>query len=1206
MRIAPPYRELELTRFGGLFTEADPRNLPSGASPQCWDVDFDISGVKTRAGLSNPITSYAPPLGTQGFSWIRRAFLEGFQYYVLAGDTAGNLYSQNINAPDIVSSFYSGILGGAQGISDSFYNREFICFSDLKTPLDQPRQWDGFHLDRISQVGPGAGPVPPSVKAVQYDVSSIVQPYPQKDIYSLIWGASMNDVNAPAAGNNLWLLGPITSPAAFIQGIKTGDIIYVSGLTNVSGSNPNGTYSVVGTGTWNGRYGLQYYIQVKTSVAVGNFAGTFSGPTLQRTAAVVQLSTPLPQQAAVAGNKISISGASPSGWNQSWDIQDTPSEGQLSISSTSLTSNIATYDYSLVSGNAPGWQSGFNYDFGAQIVDGYGHVWQVIDGRGASGSSEPAFPASPTTGETITDNLITWQYQTGVTMPVTVFNTSNANGLFNVQNATIASATNNSFTIALTHADVSAASESGSGISGSGSELVIDPGLVTLGSGNPGTDPIYGSDSTGTATYTASTSSGSVLAAGQRYAVVMFLTRSGYITPASPPVAFYTTGENAQLQFTGLPIGPANVIARIVAITLSNAGIGGPYYYISNDIVVPASSNTLGQTLTISSTIVNDNTSDSTPLMTLDDSYLAASIDVTASGNNHLTQRELGESVKVVNFSGRAFYLGEWAKIDQFVNLTFDGGSTVGAPNLPLGWTIDAGISGILSLTTSPIFGQALQLTAGSSTINPTGTALAGISSLHQTAYQTVFNTSIIQPQISYGARITIWASSLPSVLDNASFIVELYSAADGLSWQGIVDGSQLTTSPQTFTLSLDNPRWVTVPTDLQLRFYPNNFTGATVIVDRIELFPQNQPQYTNQLAASYADDYEAIDGSTGRIDISQWTADPIMNCFKFMNSLFICTWNRTFSVVDNGQEPAFWNIRELSNNVGCCGPLADDVGEEFVLVADGNGLYLFDGGSHISLTREIQSAWNSIYIPGLASIWIKNDIQSQRLLVGVPLPTPNANWLPNAPANAAPLTPNLILMCNYKLTSTGAQLAEAQPARPSMFTGQLLWRDEMRKWTIWQIPALCCERVFQAPNVYEIWLGSPSAAIMHLDPAATSDNGANINASYMSYDFSGAMDEEQKQLGAIRKQYPYASILIEGSGTWNLVGYPETPHTPYSVTLGPFTLANPALDDKNVPMNFVGNRLFLAIQAVNGSQFNLRRIVQAVMRHPRMGVSGR
>ena len=48
--------DIELTVMGGLCTEMAPSDLPIGASPLCYDVDFLVGSVKTRDGLQSVYT----------------------------------------------------------------------------------------------------------------------------------------------------------------------------------------------------------------------------------------------------------------------------------------------------------------------------------------------------------------------------------------------------------------------------------------------------------------------------------------------------------------------------------------------------------------------------------------------------------------------------------------------------------------------------------------------------------------------------------------------------------------------------------------------------------------------------------------------------------------------------------------------------------------------------------------------------------------------------------------------------------------------------------------------------------------------------------------------------------------------------------------------------------------------------------------------
>src|SRR6185312_14733255 len=55
-------------------------------------------------------------------------------------------------------------------------------------------------------------------------------------------------------------------------------------------------------------------------------------------------------------------------------------------------------------------------------------------------------------------------------------------------------------------------------------------------------------------------------APGKRQMVCFFITRQGYTTRYSPPVSVVTNGGQ-YLSVTNIPIGPSNVIARVLAFT---------------------------------------------------------------------------------------------------------------------------------------------------------------------------------------------------------------------------------------------------------------------------------------------------------------------------------------------------------------------------------------------------------------------------------------------------------------------------------------------------------------------------------------------------------------------------------------------------------------------------------------------------------------
>lgn len=1409
-KLSQPVRQLTLTKFGGLYLDADARQLPAGASPQNWDVDFIVAGLLMRPGLSLDLSIAGGGL----MQWMKSAALNATQYTFLQ-DATGHLYSELVST-GAVTTLYSGIINNARAISTSANNREYFGLSNLVTGSDQPRQWDGTNLDRISQVGPGQPPSSPSTGGTQYNITSIKQNWPAVALNSIAWGSSLNLYNAQPASQNLYFLGAPGS-TTFTTGLKVGDTVYVSGAPSLDGQNPNGTYTVTSIGSFTDVDGVYQYFQVVSDVTNSDFArGTATG-TYQKTSATVLLGTPLPAADAVVGTPITIAGASIGGWNSNFKITATPAEGQLSINATSLAANVATYTYSLQTGTAPGWQPSFDYLMGSQIVDnnGTGHVWQVTT-AGVSGSTMPTFPATPS--GPVTDGGVTWTYQSGATMTVIVFNTTNGDGIFNIDSLTITGATSTTFTVALTSGNIGAGAEEGEAVSGSGSVLTIDPGLTAIGTGHPGTDPIYGNATGGTVVSVGNTE----VAPGPRYAVCMFQTRNGAITPASPPVLFYTTGSTGTVTFTNVPLGPPDVIARIIALSAAEGQIGGPFYYIPTPVTVPGTAASLGQSTTYPATVINDNTSTTLGPIVLSDAILLAGVQVSVPGNNVQQQRELAEYVKSVWFRGRMFYMGERTKTDTLVNMTFDGGAL---NSIPVGWSLNGGIGSYLSIIPSPIVnssllisnpsssavtttqanfnynintstyeinlgsvtagntvvivanyetgatsapyttptpptppvgftkiasysngtlgvtvfkkiltenesgiysftfpagsnaytalsgflfsgnqnalqvsggplifnspyttattdaplpaistggsilwfgcthnmqsligtptlpagytelvdentGQGFMLYASDQTIvagapSLTGTAVSGntgnppqftlwvnIASnpgstlnpsstptgyLSQTAYQNFAFAPIVQPNVAYSVRMTAALTSGSATQGN--LVIDLYSPSLATNWPVSIALTSLGTGIKEFTGAFSNPLWSTVPSDLVLRVYPSNVAAGTgIIIDRIEIFPTNEPTYTAQVYGSYIENPEAIDAITGAVDISEYENGPITNHFTFLDRYYITTAGHTYYVTDlPNAEPSGWAVQQVDSTVGCIGPLAASIGQEYFITAVKDGLYLFDGGNHIKLSQEIQPIWNSIYWPSASSIWVQNDIANQRMLVGVPLPTPNT-WLPNAPTNATPSTPNVILMCSYLGLGAGREIAESQAVRVSMFTGQLLYRDISRKWTIWQIPAPYSAFITRSNGTLAQWFGS-AAQTLKLDPTVYDDNGATIKPSYSTYSFADERDALQMQLGMVRKLYTYASLNVEGSGGFNVTAIPENMTIPsqYQFTQPNFTLANPALDDVNVPLNATGNRLFLtfATDGNKDSWFRLQQVILGAVPDPKIPVRG-
>lgn len=180
-----------------------------------------------------------------------------------------------------------------------------------------------------------------------------------------------------------------------------------------------------------------------------------------------------------------------------------------------------------------------------------------------------------------------------------------------------------------------------------------------------------GADDTTTGTGTA-TILGQI-SPGIHKCVVMFLTRQGYLTAPSVPVQFDANGTQ-QITVSNLPIGPANVVARVLGFT----GAGGSNYFTL--LTTPlAAGQAVGTSL-----VVNNNTSTSA-VIDFADNTLFGGTAIDIPGRNQFAQVVLGPAAGFFSYASRLFSWGEYNKIQNLLNMGMDGGY------IPLQSTLFAG-----------------------------------------------------------------------------------------------------------------------------------------------------------------------------------------------------------------------------------------------------------------------------------------------------------------------------------------------------------------------------------------------------------------------------------------------------------------------------------------------------------------------------------
>ena len=659
------------------------------------------------------------------------------------------------------------------------------------------------------------------------------------------------------------------------------------------------------------------------------------------------------------------------------------------------------------------------------------------------------------------------------------------------------------------------------------------------------------------------------ITAGVHQLSVAFLTRQGYITKFSPPVSWTSAGGGVLASITGLPIGPSNIVARILAFTAAG---GDFFFYIPQP--------TVGS---VTGTQINDNSS-TTAIVDFSDQTLLAATSIDQLGNNLFGNVTLGPCSIVKSYADRMFWGGEYNKIQILLNMAFDGGFDP-TNTFPLGWTqVTSG--GAKSSTA--LWGFAYRMTFSGPGPN--------YGMIQQSAYQDYLGTAILQPNTTYVARVAglqsgtggnvvleFYSPSLGS-LSKATFNITLFPIVSAFSVYAY----------QTRTFSLATP--ATIPADTVLRVYATGGgAGQSVSVDELMIYPQNQPLLSTSVRGSYVINPETFDGVTGTLGVDQLNGKPIRCLDILRDNLYITKDGAFYSTTDNGTtEPNQWQISTISDVVGSPSIFGTCVGEEFIAMVSQKGLYLYNGQEPVKISQEEQSRFDAINWNSRGPVWMINDIKGRRIMIGVPV---NGSSFPNQ-----------IYMVNYRELNTSWTLAEQGPVHVS-YSGKMISWDMSRKWSPWNIAANC-GAIVKDNNLNDVIVLGTNLDVNKLcllDQNATSDDGAAILWAYNTFFFVNRDMEQAMQMGIHRKLYTYMTMFVSGPGTLSASIIADSLTSLRSKALANRTLkANPG-NETEWPINFTGERC--SIQLSNGggagSIFRLSKLTVSMRRDPYMPIRG-
>jgi hypothetical protein len=385
------------------------------------------------------------------------------------------------------------------------------------------------------------------------------------------------------------------------------------------------------------------------------------------------------------------------------------------------------------------------------------------------------------------------------------------------------------------------------------------------------------------------------------------------------------------------------------------------------------------------------------------------------------------------------------------------------------------------------------------------------------------------------------------------------------------------------------------IPADLVLRVYtdgtPTNSAGFAI--DNIEIFPTAQPYNASQVRASFADKPESYDGVSGLISVAENNGQALRAAFELRGQLYFVKEHSIYSTQDDGvNEPANWTLSEVSTTVGTPSVDGVDVGDDWAVIADRSGLYLFAGGEPVKISQEIQPLWDTINWAVGYTLWVRVDTRAKRILVGVPI----------APATQ----PNRVLALDYRSLQTADAIISLATIHPSSYTGRMFAAASSRKWAPWFMVASAATLAERPDGTAQFFLGNGAAngKIYELSDTQVSDDGAAIASYYTTYFLSSVDDEASLQLRAHRKLFSYLTCYVLGAGNLNLTAL--SVNESFSNALVPLPLSSPAPKDLELPINLLGERVAFQLGTNQaGSWFQLSRLVVSLKPDPWSPVRG-
>lgn len=1165
---SPDSHEIPITVLGGLVTYVDPTSLPMGVSPDCSDMQFTPGGTSSRDGFKKYFASplYSNATRTYSKSYVDpKGIVRNLYFY-----SNGALTVENVTAnPGVETLLSQTSAPGAWAKSTTAFGREYIAISDTLHGAEIPLQFDGVNLDRVTQDGPGASPT----------VTSLVIPSSALQATGAMAALTIVSVQV----TDLWAPGGYYTTATFT--VSSGALTLDETAQITIAGNTNGVFN--GTGPL-------LSTPNDTTVIVPFYSTTFqagTGGTMQQTIGV----TLTRQNSAVTANTSTAHGLVPGYQSQIAGVTASVVGGSISsvvINNENLP-GLAVVTTASAHGLTPGLKVSLLGIAGTSVGGGITSI--VRNGQVVTVTTATANGVNPgaiitiagvTTGSfnttAVAQNVVSTTVFTFIQVDVDASDSTGTVTLnwpiFSTPTPTyfevVSAPTATTFQVQLNYSD---------GSWSGGSVTYAWNGTFFVQSVPSPTSFVYQQNGPDATTSSAGTVTPFGQAApGKRQMVCFFITRQGYTTRYSPPVSIVTNGGQ-YLSVTNIPIGPSNVIARVLAFT----GAEGAYFYY-----IPAPPQVNGQ-LVGTATIINDNTTTSA-VLDFSDPTLFAGLGISIAGNNLANQTIIDGALGFARYASRLITYGQRNNIQNLLNMGFDGGYLPTAPTLPTGW--NGGGAGSL---VAGHYGEAWTTSA---------------TPLTQSFYEDFSGAPIALGNTAYTFRAWVSASgtvtaTISSVTGSFTSTATLTATASG--WYE-------------HTFSLKTP--TSIPPDMTF-----GITGSGVVVDEMIVIFTDTP-YATTLLGSYVNNPEAFDGVSGRFgpvdDTHQTLALGIIR-----SNLYLLTKDpsgRLHQTSQGNTEPSGWTVDEVGQNCGTVSAFSltvsqanDDTGgggEEWFSWYSSAGPRIFGGEFPFKIAQEIMRRkgrvppgspddLSNINTAAQGTVWALNDPIAKIMYFGVPM-------------NAA-TAPSKVWMLSYLGCETAGEIASQDPVHRAANTGKMIANDLGRKWSPWNRPMNSAALMLGSDGQLQPYFCGgnglyPNASTVGafgsmytLDPSMNVDDDYGVIVPY--YVTSALPDPELAQglgIGGGLKVCTFAYGLISGTGTMTISILYNLLSKVWRINSGAIPMSEtPDNDSEWGCGQATGKRFWFKFASTPASgtnnDFELNNWTVAIKKNPRMQVRG-